>query len=75
MGPGLVRVAGETGRLWRVADAGSGGGSGGGDEAGWRRFGGQPERGEEALHRVGLRHRADDPARAGTARTDEDVKC
>ena len=35
------------------------------------RLGGEPERGEEASHRVGFGDGADDPVRAGTARTHE----
>ncbi|MDQ3773130.1 MAG: hypothetical protein M3461_01445 [Pseudomonadota bacterium] len=38
-----------------------------------RRLSGEPQRRQEPPHRVGLGHRAHDPARAGTARTDEDV--
>jgi hypothetical protein len=38
-----------------------------------RRLGRQPERAEQAPHGVGLGHRAHNPARAGTAGTDEDL--
>ena len=38
-----------------------------------QQLGGQPERSEQPLHRVGLGEGAEDAARAGTARTDEDV--
>jgi hypothetical protein len=49
------------------------GGSGGQDWPPWRRLGGEPERREEPPHRVGLGHRAQDPARAGTAIAGQDV--
>ena len=49
------------------------GGSGGGDGPPQRRLGRQPERAEQAPHGVGLGHRTHDPARAGTAGTDEDL--
>ena len=38
-----------------------------------RRLGRQPERAQQAPHGVGLGHRPHDPARAGTAGTDEDL--
>jgi hypothetical protein len=38
-----------------------------------RRLSGEPERCQEPPHRLRLGHRAHDPARARTARTDEDV--
>ena len=38
-----------------------------------RRLGRQPPRREEPPHRMGLGHRAEDPPRAGTAGTDEDL--
>ena len=46
-------------------------GSGGGDGAAGRRLGGEPERRQEPAHGVGLRHRAQDPPRPGTAVTHE----
>ena len=45
---------------------------GAGRETG-RRLGGQPERPQQPLHGVGLGDRAEEPARAGPARTDEHV--
>ena len=38
-----------------------------------RQLSGKPEHRQEPPHRVGLGHRAHDPARAGTTRTDEDI--
>jgi hypothetical protein len=54
--------AGRLGGMRRVADAVSGGGAGGADGAARRGLGGEPERREEPPHRVGVGHRAQDPA-------------
>jgi hypothetical protein len=48
--------------------------SGGGDGPPRRRLGGEPQRGQEPPHGVRLGHRAHDPTRAGTARTDEHLE-
>jgi hypothetical protein len=47
--------------------------SGGGDGPSRRRLGRQPERAEQAPHGLRLGHRVQDPARPGTAGTDEDL--
>jgi hypothetical protein len=48
-------------------------GSGGGDGAAGRRLGGQAERREEPPHGGGVGPRAEDPPRAPTALTDQDL--
>jgi hypothetical protein len=48
------------------------GGSGGRNGA-TRGLGGEAERGQQPSQRAGLRHRAQDPARAGAAGADEEV--
>ncbi len=45
----------------------------GADREAGRRLSGQPEHAEQPLDGVGLGHRAQDSARAGTARAHEDV--
>jgi hypothetical protein len=64
--------AGRLGRRRLGVDAGIDDGSRGGDGTVRRRLGRQPERAEQAPHRMGLGHHAEDPPRAGTAGTDED---
>jgi hypothetical protein len=55
-------------------DAGTDGGSRGGDGTVRRRLGRQPERAEQAPHGVGLGHRTEDSPRATAARTNQDLE-
>jgi hypothetical protein len=50
------------------------GGSGGREDRGRRRLGGEPERREEPAHGVGLRHRAQDPPPAPAAVAHQHLK-
>ena len=60
-------------RMWPVAEAAIDRGSGGGDGPSRRRLGRQPERAEQAPPGLRLGHRVQNPARPGTAGTDEDL--
>ena len=71
MSAGASRLRSATVR--REESAGVDGQCAGGDGTVRRQLGRQPERAEQAPDSLGLGHRAHDPARAGTAGTDEDL--